>query len=154
MPLNLSELKEEFAEIDGEALEEEEVSITNMPRIAPVVASETLLNRKDGILEKRVEIQKDLSRNESEKEVSNTAKAKIEEAVLPIYSHRHRKEGVGICNSQSMSSKPPGHDQDVPVSEPAGEGNDAVMSSRLDPNAIPCPMRHLNASFEDDLDGI
>lgn len=153
MPLNLSELIEEFAEIDKEALEEEEVSIAHMTKIGPVVASKTLLHHADDILQSSVENRKDLS-SEGEKVVNDTVNAIIEEAPLPIDSHGHGQEGVGICSSQSMSSKPPGQDQDVQVSEPSGKGNDAVLSSGHDRNAITCPVRQPSPSDNLDLDGI
>lgn len=156
MPLNLGELKEKFAEIDGEALEEEEVSVARrvarMTRIMPVLASVTSLHLADGILQNGVENRKGLPRSEREEVVNDTSNLMIEKAVLRIHSPKHGQEGVGI--RQSMASKTPSQDQDVQVSEPTGKGKDTVRRSVHDRNAITCPARQPSPSKHLDLNGI
>lgn len=110
LPLNFSELQEIFAELDGEALEEEEV-----------LASEIVLQHTKDIQENVVETQMDLSRQKDE--VNATLNPNIEEPTLPKCSHGQGEEGVGVCTSQSKLSTTPCRGQDVQVSEPTYKGN-------------------------------
>ncbi|XP_024375213.1 uncharacterized protein [Physcomitrium patens] len=56
-PVNLSEIQEEFAKLDAEALEEEEIPTTHLTRIRPILTSKTLMQHGDINRGENIEVQ-------------------------------------------------------------------------------------------------
>ena len=99
-PLNLSEIREKFTEIDGEALEEEEVSIVHLTTIRPVLTSEAVVQHADhDIPENDVESRKDLSTCGGEDKVSATLNPNIEATKLPNFSQGQGQKGMVLASA-------------------------------------------------------
>ncbi|KAG0597271.1 hypothetical protein M758_UG325800 [Ceratodon purpureus] len=117
-PLSLSELQEKFAELDGEALEEEEVSIAHLTSTRSVLASDTVLQHADDIPENFVD---NRNVNRREDEAGAALNSKIKEATVPNFSY---EQGQGGSTSQSKyMSKTPGREQDVQEPKSIFQGN-------------------------------
>ena len=153
-PLSLSELQVKFAELDGEALEEEEVSMAHLTIIRPLLASEPVLQHAGDISDNAFENRKDLGRCGREDDVSATLIQNLEEATVPNYSHGQGQEGVGICTSQSKLSKTPGRDQVAESTCKENAGGNLAASSGTNRDAVTLPERQPSPSGCLNLDGI